>query len=416
MEHSLSLLELNQLVKQSIEQCLPQEYWIEAEISEMHRNNNGICYLEFLQNIGDKCVAKAKGIIWSNNYVLIKSYFEDSTKQTFVAGIKVRVLVTVNFHEVFGFSLNVSQIDPAYTLGDMALRRQQILKQLKEEGVIDMNKELDMPLLPQHIAVISSSTAAGYGDFCNQIQNNSHGFFFYTELFQAVMQGDQAEHSILDAMQRVDKSVKSFDVLVIIRGGGSTSDLSCFDSYLLAAAVAQFRIPVITGIGHERDDTVLDRVAHTRVKTPTAAANLLIDKVTEAADCLYNLAEAIESKVALSLSVQQQRLLLLRANIPAKVMQQLSKEKTEISICQHRLFAATNKCVSAEKNRLQLFRSKVTDASPDKILQKGYSITYCNGKVVKQVSEITKGEQIETKLYKGSVYSNVEKIKLTNTD
>ena len=256
---SLSLLELNALVRRSLEQCLPDEYWIQAELSDVRSNTTGHCYLEFVQKDprSNNLVAKARGMIWSNIYRLLKPYFEETTGQLFASGIKVLVKVTVQFHELYGYSLTVLDIDPAYTLGDMARRRREILMQLEEEGVLTLNKELEMPVLPQRIAVISSATAAGYGDFCHQLQHNSGGFFFYTELFPALMQGNQVEESVLAALDRINDRVNEFDVVVIIRGGGATSDLSGFDTYLLAAACAQFPLPVITGIGHERDEHAL---------------------------------------------------------------------------------------------------------------------------------------------------------------
>ena len=285
---SLSLLELNALVRRSLEQCLPDEYWIQAELSDVRSNTTGHCYLEFIQKDprSNSLVAKARGMIWNNIYRLLKPYFEESTGQLFTSGIKVLVKVTVQFHELYGYSLTVLDIDPTYTLGDMARRRREILLQLEEEGVLTLNKELEMPVLPQRIAVVSSATAAGYGDFCHQLKHNSGGFFFYTELFPALMQGNQVEESVLAALDCINTRISEFDVVVIIRGGGAASDLSGFDTYLLAAACAQFPLPVITGIGHERDDTVLDSVAHTRVKTPTAAAELLIQRVGEAAERL----------------------------------------------------------------------------------------------------------------------------------
>ena len=296
---SLSLLELNALVRRSLEQCLPDEYWIQAELSDVRSNTTGHCYLEFIQKDprSNSLVAKARGMIWNNIYRLLKPYFEESTGQLFTSGIKVLVKVTVQFHELYGYSLTVQDIDPTYTLGDMALRRREILQQLEAEGVLTLNKELEMPVLPQRIAVISSATAAGYGDFCHQLQHNSRGFFFYTELFPALMQGAQIESSVLDALDRVNRRLNDFDVVVIIRGGGATSDLSGFDTYLLAAACAQFPLPIITGIGHERDDTVLDSVAHTRVKTPTAAAELLINCMEEAAGRLEYLSARIQEGV-----------------------------------------------------------------------------------------------------------------------
>ncbi|KAA6317553.1 Exodeoxyribonuclease 7 large subunit, partial [termite gut metagenome] len=261
----LSLLELNLLLKTTLRQCFSNKYWVQAELSEVHANtSSGHCYVEFVQKSphGNSLAAKARGMIWANIFQLLKPYFEEATGQPFVAGITVLVQVTVEFHELYGYSLTVHDVDPAYTLGDMARRRREILKQLEEEGVLTLNKELFLSPVPNRIAVISSASAAGYGDFCHQLQHNSGGFFFYTELFPAIMQGNQVEETILAALDKVNARADEFDVVVIIRGGGATSDLSGFDTYLLAAACAQFTLPVITGIGHERDDTVPDMVAH----------------------------------------------------------------------------------------------------------------------------------------------------------
>ena len=282
----LSLYDLNTLVRRSLEQCLPDEYWVQAELSEVRVHPaTGHCYVEFVQKDprSNNLVAKARGVIWSNVFHLLRPYFEESTGQMFTAGIKVLVQVTVSFHELYGYSLTVQDIDPTYTLGDMARRRREILAQLKADGVLTLNKELPMPVLPQRIAVISSASAAGYGDFCHQLEHNPRGYYFRVELFPSIMQGERTESSLLAALDRINQRLEYFDVVVIIRGGGATSDLSCFDTYLLAAACAQFPLPIITGIGHERDDTVLDTVAHTRVKTPTAAAECLIARMDEAA-------------------------------------------------------------------------------------------------------------------------------------
>jgi exodeoxyribonuclease VII large subunit len=389
---------------------MPDEYWIEAELSEVHVNK-GHCYVEFVENEvrTGRAVAKARGIIWQQNFVLLKSYFEDTTGQEFAAGIKVRVKVGINFHEVFGYSLIVYEIDPAYTLGDMALRRQQILRKLEEEGIIQLNKELHLPEVPQRIAVISSKTAAGYGDFCNQLAHNEQGFAFHVELFEALMQGNQVEQSILSAMQQIDLRVNEFDVLVIIRGGGATSDLSAFDNYLLAAAIAQFRLPVITGIGHERDETVIDKVANTHVKTPTAAATLLIDRMSEASEYLWSLALQLQNKVVARLNVETQRLLKYRSSIPALVMHRLNENNSELTSYTKDLQAAADKYLLSQKHRLSLYATKLRDASPQKILSKGYSITMQKGKVLKSAQQCCENNIIETQLYRGTIRSKIIK-------
>ena len=325
----LSLFELNALVRKSVKLCLPDEYWVQAELSDVRTNYSGHCYLEFVQKDprGNALVAKARGMIWSNIYGMLKPYFERETGQTFTSGIKVLVKVTVDFHELYGYSLTVVDIDPAYTLGDMARRRKEIIRCLEEEGVLTLNKELEMPLLPQRVAVISSATAAGYGDFCNQLLNNSDGLVFYPHLFAAVMQGDKVEASVIAALNAIYKEVDRWDVVVIIRGGGATSDLSGFDTYDLAANCAQFPLPIITGIGHERDDTVIDMVSHTRVKTPTAAAEFLINRMRETASDLERYISYFHQTIPERIAHSKERLEQWVARIPSRVQMRLQHER-----------------------------------------------------------------------------------------
>ena len=383
---ALSLYDLNALVRRSLEQCLPDEYWVQAELSDVRTNSTGHCYLEFIQKDprSNNLIAKARGTIWANVYRLLKPYFEESTGQAFVSGIKVLVQVTVSFHELYGYSLTVQDIDPTYTLGDMARRRREILKQLEEEGVLTLNKELEMPVLPQRIAVVSSPTAAGYGDFCHQLKNNSRGFFFHTELFPALMQGDRVEESVLSALDAILNRQEDFDAVVIIRGGGATSDLSGFDTYLLAAACAQFPLPIITGIGHERDDTVLDSVAHTRVKTPTAAAEYLINCMDLAADELEVLISQLHESVRSRLTEEHRKLISYRNRIPSAVVRRVSDAKLALLTTRKDISLAVQTLLSRQRHRLELLQQRLADASPEKMLARGYSITLKDGKVVKR--------------------------------
>lgn len=404
---ALSLLELNSLVRRSLEQCLPDEYWVQAELSDVRTNSTGHCYLEFIQKDprSNALVAKARGTIWANVYRLLKPYFEEATGQAFVSGIKVLVQVTVSFHELYGYSLTVQDIDPTYTLGDMARRRREILKQLEEEGVLTLNKELEMPALPRRIAVISSPTAAGYGDFCHQLQHNPRGFFFYTELFPALMQGDRVEESVLSALDAILNRQEEFDVVVIIRGGGATSDLSGFDTYLLAASCAQFPLPIITGIGHERDDTVLDSVAHTRVKTPTAAAEYLISCMDLAADELEVLANRLHNSVRTRLTEEQRRLNTYRNRIPSAVVRRISDAKLSLLTAQRDISQAVSTSLSRQRHRLELLQQRLADASPEKMLARGYSITLKDGKAVKNAALLKDNDELLTRFYKGEVTS-----------
>ena len=406
---ALSLYDLNALVRRSLEQCLPDEYWVQAELSDVRTNSTGHCYLEFIQKDprSNNLIAKARGTIWANVYRLLKPYFEESTGQAFVSGIKVLVQVTVSFHELYGYSLTVQDIDPTYTLGDMARRRREILKQLEEEGVLTLNKELEMPVLPQRIAVVSSPTAAGYGDFCHQLKNNSRGFFFHTELFPALMQGDRVEESVLSALDAILNRQEDFDAVVIIRGGGATSDLSGFDTYLLAAACAQFPVPIITGIGHERDDTVLDSVAHTRVKTPTAAAEYLINCMDLAADELEVLISQLHESVRSRLTEEHRKLISYRNRIPSAVVRRVSDAKLALLTTRKDISLAVQTLLSRQRHRLELLQQRLADASPEKMLARGYSITLKDGKVVKNGDVLQLNDEIVTRLYQGEIVSIV---------
>lgn len=431
MEHTpLSLYELNALVRQSVRLSMPDAYWVQAELSDVRTNYSGHCYLEFVQKDpkSNALLAKARGIVWSNVFRELKPYFERETGQAFVAGLKVLVRVTVDFHELYGYSLTVIDIDPTYTLGDMAKRRREILQRLEEEGVLTLNKELELPELTQRIAVISSPTAAGYGDFCDQLERNAFGFVFYTKLFPAVMQGEQVEDSIIRALNRINAGHGRWDVVVIIRGGGATSDLSGFDTYELATNCAQFPIPIITGIGHERDDTVIDKVAHTRVKTPTAAAEFLINHLRETADRLEAYASFFYQEVPSWLGEQKERLDRFVARIPARVQMRIQNEgfrqerlvkrvhlawqarmmrETYRLQLDGRLNVALQSRLQREGGRLQLLEQQVRAASPELLLQKGYSITLKNGKAVTDASALHPGDEVVTRVAKGEFKSKV---------
>lgn len=432
-ERPLSLYELNALVKRSINSCMPDTYWVQAELSDVRSNYSGHCYLEFVQKEprGNNLIAKARGTIWNNVYRLLKPYFEEETGQAFVAGIKVMVNVSVEFHELYGYSLTVQDIDPTYTLGDMARRRREILKQLEEEGVLTLNKELELPLLTRRIAVISSATAAGYGDFCNQLEHNPYGFIFYPRLFPAIMQGDRVEQSIIAALDAINVRRDDWDVVVIIRGGGATSDLSGFDTYNLAANCAQFPLPIITGIGHERDDTVLDSVSHTRVKTPTAAAEFLINHLHDTAETLEDYASSILYAVSTRMEREKTRLARFAERIPIqtkmrlkdehyrqeRVMKQLevglqsrlTREAHHLQLIASRLGIGSQHRLVKENHRLQLLEQQLKAASPEHLLKRGYSITLRNGRAVTDASSLKEGDELVTRFAKGEIKSIVTK-------
>lgn len=406
---TLSLYELGCFIRQTLSRGLADSYWVQAELSEVREAYNGHCYIELVQKAeqGNTLVAKARGTIWSKTYKMLKSYFVHTTGQSFTAGIKVLLQVTVDYHELYGLSLTVHDIDPTYTLGDMARRRREILQQLEREGVLTLNKELPMPLLPQRVAVISAAGAAGYGDFCDQLMGNPYGFVFYPQLFPAVMQGDRVEGSIIDALDKIAAEHDLWDVVVIIRGGGATSDLSGFDTYLLAANCAQFPLPIITGIGHERDDTVLDAVAHTRVKTPTAAAEYLISALVAADTRIDILADRLVRNVGERMHGEEHRLQQITARLPILLTLSHTRQLHRIEQLERALKQATLHCLKEQGSRLSLIEKVLEGASPVHILKRGYSITRCDGKVIRDISELAPGTRLTTELADGVVVSEV---------
>ena len=309
---TLTLFELNSLVRLTIERSLSREYWVEAELSEC-RESRGHCYMELIQKEEGSAtpIARASAKCWRSQWTMLQPYFERTTGQQLHTGMKVRLKVYAQFHEAFGFSWIVTDIDPTFTLGDMARRRQEIIRQLKEEGIFDLQKELELPLFCQHIAVISSETAAGYGDFVKQLGENPYGLQFTTQLFPAVMQGEQVEQSVTAALDMVHACLLedpgAFDAVVIIRGGGSTADLSGFDTLLLAEYVANFPLPVITGIGHDRDQSVIDLIACRSEKTPTAVAAFLIDNLAETLERINDCAQRVQHVIGMTLERERER-------------------------------------------------------------------------------------------------------------
>ncbi|MBO5720324.1 MAG: exodeoxyribonuclease VII large subunit, partial [Bacteroidales bacterium] len=298
MAENITLYELNNMLSIVVGNAFQKQYKVAAEISELRVNSSGHCYMELVEKDDQgNTVAKARANIWANTYRKLRPFFEYSTGIQLKAGIKILVTVKVSFDPLYHYSLTVWDIDPAYTIGDMAMRRAQILNRLSEEGVIDDNKSLTLSAIPQKIAVISSATAAGFGDFCNQIENNSQGYVFYPILFKALMQGEQSAESIIAALNRIYDNANMFDCVVIIRGGGATSELNCFDDYELALNITQFPLPVIVGIGHERDTTVLDYVAYKSVKTPTAVAEFLISSIASSDGYINELSGEIRDRI-----------------------------------------------------------------------------------------------------------------------
>ena len=412
-----SLLELNRMVRESIECEMPEEYWVEAELSEC-RETRGHCYMELIQKdeLSATPVAKAQAKCWANKWLTIRPYFERITGQQLHAGMKVLLQVYPQFHEAYGFSWIVNDIDPTYTIGDMARKRQEIIKKLKDEGVFDLQKELQLPMFCQRIAVISSQTAAGYGDFCNQLADNPYGFKFETQLFPATMQGEGVEQSIISALERIYNdqcsmvNVQCYDAVVIIRGGGATSDMSGFDTLALAENVANFPIPIITGIGHERDESILDMVSHTRVKTPTAAAAFLIEHLKEVLDVIDNSQDRITRYAQQKLTTLNSQLAIVSESIPRLFSLVKTRQESKLDILEQRMRTSIDRRLTSESHKLELISEKLKALDPTLLLARGYSITMHNGHAVRDASTLAPGTEIETRLAKGTVRSIVKSV------
>ena len=410
--HHFSLLELNRLVRATIEDTLCEQYWLEAEIGQIGENN-GHCYLEFIQKVEghNTPVARAKAKCWRNVWGSVRPYFEHTTGQTLTLGMKVLVLVHPDFHEAFGFSWIVDDIDPRFTLGDMARRRQEIIRQLKAEGVFDLNRELPLPLFTQRIAVISSSTAAGYGDFCRQLEENKRGFRFSVTLYESLMQGEGVERSIISALDKINAHIDDYDCVVIIRGGGATSDMSGFDSLLLAENVANFPLPVITGIGHDRDECILDMVSHTRVKTPTAAAAFLIDRLEQVARRIDDAADRITSYVQHRMEIEKMRLSRAAERIPILFSLVKSKQENKLETLNQRIASAVQRLIDRRRHTLDILEQRTKSLDPTLLLQRGYTITLVNGHALRSPSAVKPGDIIVTRLADGTVKSTVNETK-----
>ncbi len=451
---SISLFELNTQVKSGIRNLFPDNYWVVGEISDLNTNQSGHCYLELIEKKkdSDQILARAKANIWAFTFRMLKPYFESVTGERLASGIKILVQVSIEFHEAYGYSLNIKDIEPNYTLGDLTRKRQEIIKQLQNEGVFHLNKELELPFVPQRIAVISSETAAGYGDFVDQLTSNRQGYYFNIQLFNAYMQGNEAEQSIIDALERIFESVEMFDLVVIIRGGGSQTDLNCFNSYWLCYHITQFPLPVLTGIGHDRDETIADLVAHTNLKTPTAVAEFIITEVSNFDDNLNELNDRVLStatnQIAIwkqetshisqqiiflaknRISTDQQRvksLATITVNSLKAYLQrnrkQLNTTPSRIKSNLHHFFIRNSlnikqkqkninflvkSLLKEEKQRVNQLESTNNLLNPMQVLKRGYSLTFRNNVLIKSASEININDSITTKWHNGSVESTVK--------
>jgi exodeoxyribonuclease VII large subunit len=453
MTERVSLTELQLIIRDSLYMAFPDFYWVTAEISELKENNAGHCYLELIEkNPDEKNVqARIRAIIWSNRFRFLKAFFEDSTRETLREGLKVLVKIKVEYHELYGLSLIISDIDPAFTIGDMAMKRQLIIKRLEQEGVFTMNKDLVFPAVPQKIAIISSKNAAGYTDFVNHLMSNSSGYIFYTALIETSLQGTETEQGVINALDKIAAQSHLFDVVVIIRGGGSQSDLSWFDSYSIAYHVTQFPLPVLTGIGHEKDVSVTDMVANKSLKTPTAVADYLIDSVAGAENYIVEMSSGIIESARVIIEKNKKRIdsssirlsplarimiSEIRERLASKIMEinnmgrelifraalKTSNQQSKLSSSVKSFFNLKNAAlesrkhsiISATLNRIkeknlmeQSLESRLQLLKPENVLKRGYSITSVNGRILKNSRLIKNGDLIHTQLFEGTISSMI---------
>lgn len=448
----ITLSQLQNKIKFALEDAVG-ECWVVAEINELNVNNSGHCYMMFVEKGGENQVPRAKisGVIWRSQFTMLNSFFREATGQPLQSGIKVLVRVSVNYHELYGISLLVKDIDPTYTLGDMERQRQECIRRLQEDGIFEMNKELDMPLVPQRIAVVSSDKAAGYQDFINELHHNEYGYRFGTSLHVAFMQGEEAENSMIAALNAIAERADEFDAVAIIRGGGSQSDLACFNSYRLCSYIAQFPIPVLTGIGHNKDISVADMVAHDSLKTPTAVAGHFVDRahsfeqtidkqgefiVRNAMEMLQLASRKMETlsqqlRLSVKESIHTQELLLntlhsdllsgvstlvkMEGQKQIQLFQALRERSGRVLVSREEVLTKSLEKVKMASEalllksfaKMELLESRVSGFDPQRILKMGYSLALVDGKALRSTKQVKSGQEIDLKLVDGTVKTKV---------
>jgi exodeoxyribonuclease VII large subunit len=455
MTEKLSLTELQLIIRDSLYLALPDMYWVIAEISEIKENYAGHCYLELIEKHPDEknVRARAKAIIWSSRYSFLKSFFENITGETLKEGLKILVRTKVEYHELYGLSLVISDLDPSFTIGEMAIKRQLIIRKLEEEGVFLMNKELDFPLLPQRIAVISSKNAAGYSDFINHLTGNSFRYSLFTTLMETAMQGPETEKGVISALDLIANNIQVFDLVVIIRGGGSQSDLSWFDNYNIAYHITQFPLPVITGIGHDKDMSVTDMVASRALKTPTAVADFLIDCMANAENNIIRMSSEIAdfsriiieknrsrietSKIKL-IPVTKSMISDLKNRLSGRIIEIINigreylgraslipaNQESKLVTVAKTFYSFKNKAlernqqslITVSKDSLKRISLKMGGIEntlnildPENVMQRGFTITSFNGRILKKKDKLKTDDIIDTQFIDGSISSRVVK-------
>ncbi|MEM9857083.1 MAG: exodeoxyribonuclease VII large subunit [Bacteroidota bacterium] len=412
MEH-LTLLELNKTVKATLDANLQPTYWVVAEIGELRTHQSGHCYLELVEKSEDKVVAKSRATIWSYTYRNLSVWFEGITGEPLKKGLKILCNVNIQYHELYGLSLNVKDIDANYTLGERARRRQEIIDQLVQDGIFELNKELRLPMVAQRIAVISSPSAAGYGDFTEQLDQNHKGYDVHITLFKAAMQGDSAAESIINALLSIHNQSDQYDLVVIIRGGGSQIDLDCFDHYELAAHIAQFPIPILTGIGHERDETIADLVAHTKLKTPTAVAEFLLSGYSAFEDKLDLCFSKLYQLTNTFIQAQDQQLLLVEQSVRSLASNLINSEENTLKLYQKDLKSLSKQVFRNSEHDLEMREKALHLLNPESAFKRGYTITSLKGKALKHKNPKI-GDIIETYSLNVKLTSSITDIEKRN--
>ena len=413
MPKHITLSELQRHIKQALEGALPLPVWVVAEVSELKVNYSGHCYLELVEKSeparGGTPIprAQARAVIWRQQYAMLSAYFEAETGSRLAAGMKILAKVLVSYHELYGLSLQITDLDASYTLGEVERQKQMTIAQLQADGVWDMNREQELPLLTQRVAIVSSAAAAGYRDFCNELQQG--GYAFRTTLFDAVVQGQAAEESICAALAAVAERQEEFDVVVIIRGGGSASDLSCFNSYRLCSYVAQFPLPVVTGIGHDKDTSVADMVAHTPLKTPTAVAAWLTERMARLEGWLTDAAMHLSELAVKATQREQLRLERMAGEVARLGGTYCERARSRMAMLGEQLRSEVARFIERRAMFLQVAESSVEARAPEKILRLGFAVVRCDGRAVTRAEGLA-GREVEIQLAEGYIKAEVKNL------
>ncbi|MBR1994290.1 MAG: exodeoxyribonuclease VII large subunit [Alistipes sp.] len=410
---AFTLHQLQRHIKQTLYDQYPDPVWVVAEIAELKSHASGHCYLNLVEKGAREGVpkAQARAVIWRSHYPALSSYFEQETGQRLAVGLQIMASVIVTYHELYGFSLEIIALDASFTLGDMERQRRETILRLEEEGVMTMNQELELPTVVQRIAIISSAQAAGYQDFMKEL--GASVYRFETTLFEASMQGSTAEDSLIAALGEVADREEDFDVVVIIRGGGATSDLNCFNSYNLCNHIAQFPLPVITGIGHDKDQSVADLVAHTALKTPTATATWLVERMQQIAGWLADAALLLRDATRERIHSEELRLQHLQSSLRHESRERLLRERTTIELAGRQLPERIEQLLTHARQRLDLAAEVVASHSPQQLLRLGFAIVRSEGRALKRVEEIDRADQITIEVSDGIREVRPEKYNLS---